>query len=83
MYFVKGQLFFASTESLLNYFKKQTISGDIVIDFSESHGWDESTILTLIKVKKLLASKGASVTIQGLNVKSTKLIKKITGSTTI
>ena len=47
VYYVKGQLFFASTESLLNYFKKQTVSGDIVIDLSESHVWDESAILTL------------------------------------
>lgn len=83
IYFVKGQLFFASTESLLNYFKKQTISDDIVIDLSESHVWDESAILTLIKVKDLLASKGVTVTITGLNATSMKLIEKITGSATI
>ena len=83
VYYVKGQLFFASTESLLNYFKQQTISGNIVIDLSESHVWDESAILTLIKVKDLLASKGATVTIKGLNATSMKLIEKITGSATI
>ena len=83
VYFVKGQLFFASTESLLNYFKKQTVSNNIVIDLSESNVWDESAILTLIKVKELLANKGVSVTIKGLNATSVKLIEKITGSATI
>lgn len=83
VYFVKGQLFFASTESLLNYFKKQTVSGNIVIDLSESNVWDESAILTLIKVKALLTSKGVTVTIKGLNGSSVKLVEKIIGSTTI
>ena len=83
VYYVKGQLFFASTESLLNYFKQQTISGDIVIDLSESHVWDESAILTLIKVKDLLTSKGVTVSFVGLNASSVKLIEKITGSATI
>ena len=83
VYYVKGQLFFASTESLLNYFKKQAISGDIVIDLSESHVWDESAILTLIKVKDLLANKGVTVSFVGLNATSVKLIEKIKGSATI
>ena len=65
VYYVKGQLFFASTESLLNYFKKQTVSDYIVIDLSESHVWDESAILTLIKVKDLLANKGVTVSFEG------------------
>jgi len=83
VYYVKGQLFFASTESLLNYFKKQAISGDIVIDLSESYVWDESAILTLIKVKDLLANKGVTVSFVGLNATSVKLIEKIKGSATI
>lgn len=83
VYFVKGQLFFASTESLLNYFKKQDVSSNIVIDLSESNVWDESAILTLIKVKDLLANKGVTATITGLNATSIKLIEKITGSATI
>ncbi len=83
VYYVKGQLFFASTESLLNYFKQQTVSGAIVIDLSESHVWDESAILTLIKVKDLLTSKGVTVSFVGLNTSSVKLIEKITGSATI
>lgn len=83
VYYVKGQLFFASTESLLNYFKQQAISGDIVIDLSESHVWDESAILTLIKVKDLLTSKGVTVSFVGLNTSSVKLIEKILGTSNI
>lgn len=83
MYFIKGQLFFASTDNLLNYFKNHTVSGHIVIDLSESHVWDESAILSLIKVKDSLASKGVTVSFVGLNATSLKLIEKITGSATI
>ena len=83
VYFIKGQLFFASTESLLNYFKTQDVAHDIVIDLSESHVWDESAILTLMKVKDLLTIKGVTVSITGLNSTSIKLIEKITGSETI
>ena len=83
VYFIKGQLFFASTDNLLNYFKQHTISGHIVIDLSESHVWDESAILTLIKVKDLLASKGVTVSFVGLNASSLKLIEKIIGTSNI
>ena len=54
-----------------------------MIDLSESHVWDESAILTLMKVKDLLASKGVTVSFVGLNATSLKLIERITGSATI
>src|SRR5690606_9678451 len=44
-YFVKGQLFFASTEGFINYFKTvQTEQSSIIIDFSLCKVWDDSAI---------------------------------------
>lgn len=82
-FYVKGQLFFASTESLLHYFKKADMKGSIIIDLSESHIWDESAVMALIKVKEMLASKHVDVQFCGMNVPSTKLLEKITGQQTI
>ncbi|WP_413367561.1 SulP family inorganic anion transporter [Lysinibacillus sp. 3P01SB] len=82
-FYVKGQLFFASTESLLHYFKKADTYGSIIIDLSESHIWDESAVMALIKVKEMLAAKHIDVQFCGMNVPSTKLLEKITGQQTI
>lgn len=82
-FYVKGQLFFASTESLLHYFKKADTKGSIIIDLSESHIWDESAVMALIKVKETLAAKHVDVQFCGMNVPSTKLLEKITGQQTI
>lgn len=82
-FYVKGQLFFASTESLLHYFKKADTNGSIIIDLSESHIWDESAVMALIKVKEMLAAKHVDVQFCGMNVPSTKLLEKITGQQTI
>lgn len=82
-FYVKGQLFFASTESLLHYFKKADTKGSIIIDLSESHIWDESAVMALIKVKEMLAAKHVDVQFCGMNVPSTKLLEKITGQQTI
>lgn len=82
-FYVKGQLFFASTESLLHYFKKADTNGSIIIDLSESHIWDESAVMALKKVKEMLAAKHVDVQFYGMNVPSTKLLEKITGQQTI
>lgn len=82
-FYVKGQLFFASTESLLHYFKKADTKGSIIIDLSESHIWDESAVMALKKVKEMLAAKHVDVQFYGMNVPSTKLLEKITGQQTI
>lgn len=82
-FYVKGQLFFASTESLLHYFKKADTNGSIIIDLSESHIWDESAVMALIKVKEMLAAKHVDVQFCGMDVPSTKLLEKITGQQTI
>ncbi|HLQ74346.1 MAG TPA: SulP family inorganic anion transporter, partial [Bacillota bacterium] len=63
---VKGPLFFASTTTFIEAFNDVS-DQRIVIDFSDSHLWDESAIGAIIKVKNQLESNGVDVKIVGLN----------------
>lgn len=79
-YLVKGQLFFASTENYIKYFKYLDIEEqDIIIDLSESHIWDDSAVNAVKKVSNLLQDKNIHVSVIGLNEHSEALIKKNTG----
>lgn len=79
---VEGQLFFASTEGFLKFFKNtELMNADITIDFSESHIWDDSAVGALLKVRDMLESNGNTVHFTGLDQSSEQLIAKITGVT--
>lgn len=83
-YFVKGQLFFASTEGFINYFKTvQTEQSSIIIDFSLCKVWDDSAIGALMKVKDQLKAKNIEVTYLNIDESSKQLLKKLTGTTLI
>lgn len=83
VYSVRGQLFFASTETFLKYFKSVNATNHIIIDLSESQVWDESAVMALMKVKELFVANDVQVTFTGLTVSSTKQIEKVIGTTTI
>ena len=54
-YQIEGQLFFASTESFVDYFKNQPLAATaITIDFTNSKIWDESAVVAIMKVEELL-----------------------------
>lgn len=77
-YMINGQLFFASTETFINYFKKADIQhNQIIIDFSNSRIWDDSGVNALSKVESLLQQNGIQVEIIGLDATSKKLIKQL------
>lgn len=79
-YNIEGQLFFASTDGFINYFKYADIKESaITIDFSNSHIWDDSGVGALYKVKDILHEKGIKVEIIGLDTPSQKLINKLEG----
>lgn len=81
---VYGQLFFASTEGFIQYFKNTPIRHErITIDFVESRIWDDSAVGALLKVKELLQSNGTTVIYTGIDAQSEKIIYQMTGSTTI
>jgi len=83
-YKVKGQLFFASTESFVKYFKAvDEASGEVTIDFSEAIIWDDSAIGALMKVKGHFEKQGVTVHFVQINESGRTLIKQMTGSETI
>ncbi len=77
-YIIEGQLFFASTDSFVDYFKKSTtLSDTIQIDFTNSRIWDDSGVGALFKVKDLLSERGLQVELIGLDSYSKKMIAQI------
>ncbi|GAB2535161.1 SulP family inorganic anion transporter [Gracilibacillus alcaliphilus] len=79
-YMVEGQLFFASADSFVNYFKNADIQEKtITIDFSNSHIWDDSGVAALSKTKDLLREKGIKVEIVGLDGPSQKIVQQLDG----
>lgn len=79
-FIVHGQLFFASTDNFVDYFKHTNIqSNHIQIDFSNSKIWDDSGVGALVKVDELLRERGIEVEVIELDTSSKKIISKLQG----
>ncbi|MEV0853657.1 SulP family inorganic anion transporter [Nocardia fluminea] len=70
VYKVRGELFFASSNDLVYQFDYVGDPANIVIDLSDSHIWDASTVAALDAITTKYASKGKKVDIIGLNAAS-------------
>lgn len=77
-YKVEGQLFFASIDGFVEYFKKAEINDtEIQIDLSNSRIWDESGVGALIKVIDQLEEKRIKVEVIGLDSSSKNIVNKL------
>lgn len=76
-YFIKGQIFFASTDGLSRQIDLHTENKQITLDFAAAHVWDESAVNTLDKLVMKLHDKGNHVTIANLNEASLTLSKQL------
>ena len=77
-YIVYGQLFFASTDGFVDYFKNADIrQKNIQIDLSNTRIWDDSSVGALIKVIDLLKEKGIDVEIIEIDASSKKIVDKL------
>ncbi|USK85097.1 SulP family inorganic anion transporter [Peribacillus asahii] len=74
---VEGQLFFASVEGFVDSFDFAVKQSSIIIDFSNSHIWDDSAVGAIDKVVMKYQESGNAVTIKGLNATSQKLVDKL------
>lgn len=74
---VEGQLFFASVESFLEAFDFNVQNEKIVIDFSNTHVWDDSGVGAIDKVVLKYYENHNEVTLIGLNATSQKLVDKL------
>ena len=74
---VEGQLFFASVESFLEAFDFTVRDEKIIIDFSNTHVWDDSGVGAIDKVVLKYYENKNEVKIVGLNATSQQLVDKL------
>jgi SulP family sulfate permease len=79
VYRVTGELFFASSNDLYTRFEYADDPDEIVIDLSDSHIWDASTVAALDAITHKYATKNKSVRIVGLNASSADRHERLTG----
>ena len=78
-YAVRGELFFASSNDLVYQFDYVGDPANVVIDMSQAHIWDASTVATLDAITTKYAAKGKSVTIIGMNDSSAERHARLSG----
>ncbi|MFH0241848.1 SulP family inorganic anion transporter [Streptomyces sp. HK10] len=79
VYAVTGELFFASSNDLVYQFDYAGDPDDVVIDLSDAHIWDASSVAALDAIETKYAARGKKVTIVGLNKASAEMHGKLAG----
>ena len=79
VYQVTGELFFASSNDLVYQFDYAGDPQNVVIDMSEAHIWDASTVATLDAITTKYAAKGKTVSILNLNEDSARRHELLAG----
>lgn len=79
-YQVRGELFFASSNDLVTQFDYHGDPENVIIDLSESHIWDASTVAALDAIRTKYEKRGRTVTILGLNADSAKRHDRLAGT---
>jgi SulP family sulfate permease len=75
-YFVTGQVFFASSNSLVDAFDYQDVPERVRIDVSDAHFWDITAIGALDDIVLKLRRHGAHVEVIGLNEASATMVER-------
>ncbi|WP_114379267.1 SulP family inorganic anion transporter [Paenibacillus prosopidis] len=76
-YRIKGQLFFGTTTSFVASFDYQNDPQHVVLDFNNSHVWDQSAVTAIAKVKSKYEQQDKQVNFIGLNEESKLIIRKV------
>ncbi|MFJ4692230.1 SulP family inorganic anion transporter [Streptomyces sp. NPDC088766] len=79
---VTGELFFASSNDLVDRFDYTTEADRVVIDLSAAHIWDASSVAALDAVEHKYAQRGKTVEITGLNEASARIHGTLSGELT-
>ncbi|MFF3286323.1 SulP family inorganic anion transporter [Streptomyces sp. NPDC003023] len=82
VYAVTGELFFASSNDLVYQFNYADDPDDVVIDLTDAHIWDASSVAALDAIETKYAQRGKKVTIVGLNKPSADMHEKLAGQLT-
>jgi SulP family sulfate permease len=78
-YTVTGELFFASSNDLYAQFDYAEDPDRVVIDFTDSHIWDASTVAALDAVTTKYRHHGTQVEVLGLNEASAAMYERLSG----
>lgn len=79
VYAVTGALFFATSNDLYSQFDYAGAPKNVIIDLSEAHIWDASTVAALDAIQRKFESKGKNVEIRGLNRASRQMHERLSG----
>jgi SulP family sulfate permease len=83
LYSVRGELFFASDQELVESFDYAGDPARVMIDFSHARVWDASAVAALDAIEQHYARHGATVEITGLDEPSAELHGSLSGRTAI
>ncbi len=77
-YRVSGQVFFASADAFIESFDIQDANGKpVLIDVSQAHFWDITSVEALDKVVQRFKAHGVHVDVKGLNLASSTLVGRL------
>ena len=79
VYEVTGELFFATSNDLYTQFDYVGAPKNVIIDLTEAHIWDASTVAALDAITHKFESKGKNVEIIGLNEPSAAMHERLSG----
>ncbi|GAB7036770.1 SulP family inorganic anion transporter [Catenuloplanes niger JCM 9533] len=79
VYAVRGELFFASSNDLVYQFDYAGDPDTVVVDLSEAHIWDASSVAALDAITTKYAARGKRVEIVGLNEESALMHGNLAG----
>ncbi|QEE60260.1 SulP family inorganic anion transporter [Salinibacterium sp. dk2585] len=79
-YRVVGELFFASSNDLTTQFEYTDDPDRVIIDMTESHIWDASTVAALDAIVTKYHDRGKRVIIEGLNTASLDIHGRLAGN---
>ncbi|QDL90657.1 SulP family inorganic anion transporter [Paroceanicella profunda] len=77
VYTVRGQLFFASVDRFAAAFDFRSAPDRVVIDVSEAHIWDISSVAAIDMVVLKFRREGADVTLRGMNAASETIVDRL------
>ena len=78
-YRVTGELFFASSNDLYGQFDYAADPDRVVIDLTDAHIWDASTVAALDAVTTKYRRHGSQVEVRGLNEASAAMYERLSG----
>ena len=77
VYVVAGQIFFVSVETFINAFDFREPVDRVVIDLSQAHLWDQSSVDAVDRVVLRFRKRGVVVQLIGLNEDSATLLDRL------